>query len=494
MDLVYQLSKHPVALLGRPLQMETELHLLARILSGNLVDGDPEFRLSATTAPYDAREALLLLYEITHDRWWGGAWTFQENYRGREHMRLLIRHDPLLEQQKLLYGMFGKLLDEVCVKSVTFLTEATRLCLALRRELHRALGLLPPDEVHRIESVLRAAGRYTLMLHESSAMTPTVIADIEVRDLSESWDRLPIIANCCQYSVRLDGEVLGRQRRSLSVSTLAMCLVNGEILNNGNDDMISATNLTVSEFTKRYMFQAFNAPEDDTRRLTFNKGCRLTDVELTAEGTATKGHLWKLDHVVDTASFKRKLPWVDKPHGRLTLTQRKRLRRLVLHLSALGYSQLAARINKHLDIDAHAHAGKGYASFTEKYLHRMAVELVAAIRARRKLMLGSIWDPTGQSAPYRAIFVWSGEGGDGVYLPPAFVFTSVRQGKRGSQAHLANDIDHHVSLEVDLEEPLGGGVPFIRVRNWIHGMYFFDGCPRTRVVFPWPPALLAIQP
>lgn len=68
------------------------------------------------------------------------------------------------------------------------------------------------------------------MVHSSSSMTSTVIADIEARGLSKPWDRL---ANCCQYPVRLDGGALSRQCRSLSLSVLAMCLLNSEILDNG---------------------------------------------------------------------------------------------------------------------------------------------------------------------------------------------------------------------------------------------------------------------
>ncbi|KAH7024711.1 uncharacterized protein B0I36DRAFT_366635 [Microdochium trichocladiopsis] len=62
MDLVYQLSKHPVALLGRPLQRGSELHLLTQILSGDLVDGDREFRFSPRTNVKVARKALLLAF------------------------------------------------------------------------------------------------------------------------------------------------------------------------------------------------------------------------------------------------------------------------------------------------------------------------------------------------------------------------------------------------------------------------------------------------
>ncbi|EFZ04529.2 hypothetical protein MAA_01603 [Metarhizium robertsii ARSEF 23] len=492
MDLVYQLSQHPVALLGWQLTVESELHLLTRILSGDLVSGisNREFRLSKATSIYEAKKALWLLWKITHDLWWERAWTFQENYRSGSRMRLLIRHNPSLESQKLRYHLFGKIPGELCISSVAFSAQVTQLCLAIRG----AAESMRLNDLRRIDNILQAAGRYALILPESSCMTPTVIADIETRGLTQPWDRLALIANCCQYPVRLDSEVLCRRSQSLSLSILAMCLLNGEILNNSNDDTTSVAGLTTSVFLKRLIFRGFSAPEDDNRPLTFNKGCRLTDVELTACGVVVKGHLWKLGRVIDTSTFWPKLPWIAEPRGRLTLWQRKRLLQLVFRLHDLDHDWLAERIDGYLAADANTR--KDYRSFTEMYLHRMAVEIAATIQSRQKLRLGSIWDAGGCSSPYRAIFAWTGEDTEMTCQPPpAYVFTCARQGDPGSYGHDANDIDRHVSLQVELNVPLGScSLPQLRIRRWLLGICFFDECPRTRMVFPWPRVLHAVKP
>ncbi|PTB40445.1 hypothetical protein M441DRAFT_90659 [Trichoderma asperellum CBS 433.97] len=364
MDLVYQLSKHPVALLARPVQMKSELDLLGHILSGNLVEGNRNIRLSQATTVHKAKKALWLLREITRD---------------------------------------------IC-----------------RIEL-------PPDDVCRVNDVLRAAGRYTEMLPKSSAMTPTIVADIEARGLLKPWDRLAILANCCQYPVRLDYEALNKQRRSLSLSILAMCLLNGEILDNNDCNQELVAPLTTAR----------------------PSGWHLT-----------KGHLWKLSRVIDTSKFKKKLPWINIPRGRLTLNKRKHLLQLVFRLNDLGHRPLANWIDKYLADDANSNAQEDYISFTEMYLHRMAAELAAAIKARRKLRLGSIWDPTGRSAPYGAVFVWADKDEDkGEAHPPlAFVFTSAWFRDPGSKTYEANDIHRHVSLEVSLEKsPDSADVPHLRV-------------------------------
>ncbi|KAL7758378.1 hypothetical protein ACKLNR_012905 [Fusarium oxysporum f. sp. zingiberi] len=86
MDLIYSLSKHPVALLGRLIEWEHELDLLHRILTGTLIK-------ELKTIKYDeVLQALSLLSRITKDRWWTRAWMFQEDYQGRPDMTLLIRH------------------------------------------------------------------------------------------------------------------------------------------------------------------------------------------------------------------------------------------------------------------------------------------------------------------------------------------------------------------------------------------------------------------
>lgn len=475
MDLVYKLSRHPVALLDWSLGTRDELQLFTRILSGDL--GDRATDLCEMT------EALRLLHKITKDRWWERAWTFQENYRGGEQMRLLIRHNPLLERQKLQYTMYGKIPGELCVESVRFSIQATWLCL----KLEKADKQLSQEDTSRINSVLQATGRYNLILDESSAMTPRIIADIEARGMEQPSDRLAIVANCCQYSMRLDYNALSRQDYSLSLSILAMCLLNGEILN-GNDSM-PVGHLTMSEFLKRQMFRKFKAPKRDRRKQTYYKGCRLTDVELTATGIATKGHLWKLGLIIDTAKFTQNLPRTDDASGGLLAKQRKALLQLVFYLREMGHHPYADRINKSLHVGARAR--NNYALSTKNH---MAIELANAIEAGQNLRLGKIWDPAGSSTLGYAVFVWSDKDSDGANpSPPAFVFTSAWAREPDSEAHDTNDINRHVSLRVDLEDPLGGGVPHLRACSWLLGICFFDGCPRTRVIFPWPQVLQDIQ-
>lgn len=281
MDLVYQLSMDPVALLGRPLKDKSELTLLEQILSGELVGRDDKLRIPPTLIGV-AMTALRLLFEITQDSWWQRAWTFQENYRAGIRMNLLIRHDESLESQKQQLKVFGDIPGELCIQSSKFSEQVTRLCQAL--EGLRGPAKLLAENVKQVNAVLLATGKYQLLINSSSSMTPRVVADIEARGLSKPWDRLAIVANCCQYQVRLDSGELSRTGQSLSLSVLAMCLLNGEILN--NREAISVAHMTPSKCLEELMYTQFMAPKHK-KELSYNKGCRLTDVELTADGIVT---------------------------------------------------------------------------------------------------------------------------------------------------------------------------------------------------------------
>jgi hypothetical protein len=109
-----------------------------------------------------------------------------------------------------------------------FSTQATRLCLALR-----GVARLPPLDAKRIDGVLRAAGRYALMVHSSSSMTPTVIADRGARVVQA-------MGQACHCSQLLSvPSAVGRRSTQPAVSeprlsVLAMCLLNSEILDNGH--------------------------------------------------------------------------------------------------------------------------------------------------------------------------------------------------------------------------------------------------------------------
>ncbi|KAI0481810.1 hypothetical protein F4859DRAFT_529562 [Xylaria cf. heliscus] len=477
MDSVYKCSNYPVALLGRPLEKYRKLILLRMILKGEFVnrsDAQNQFQLSPKINSRQVTDALKLLFAITSDLWWQRAWTFQENYKGGEKMVLHIRHPENLERLKIRYGIFGDVPGELCVNSRHFSHHATMLCRAYQGTRHPMR-----KEREMTESILSKAGRYKLLLDESQTMSPTIITNVEERDVSKVWDRLAIVGNCCSYPVRMDIERLRQSGHSLSLSMLAMCLLNGEILKNRPSDGRTAFDISISEFLQLQSFDNMSSPREQ-RGLTFNKGSRFIDVKLDKSGITTSGHIWELSRIIQTRHFNSQLPWVKNPRGGLELLEQRRLARLSQELEKFPESTtLSHFIANYLKEDA---ISRTCFRFGENYMMMMMVEVSNAIGEGKALRLGRL-SGLEQST---AIFIWDSD------HKPGLIFTSSRPKNLNSEGHRANGTDHHVSLEVELKSGSGQikkSPPHLYIKRWVFGICFFMECPRREVVFSWPPAL-----
>ncbi|KAI7758723.1 hypothetical protein LZL87_013785 [Fusarium oxysporum] len=494
MDLVYSLSKHPVALLGKPIEWEHELDLLFKILGRELV------KELKHTSHDEILQALSLLSRITKDRWWTRAWTFQEDYRGRPEMTLLIRHPQFLEAKKQAYGSFSNVQNELCINSAEFCKVCTELCLEVQKTPQQ------DDVSHHTKDILGVAGNYIRLLDKSMPMTPKVIADIERRGLGDAWDKLAIIANCCQYAIRMNHMQMTKSK-SLSVSILAMCLLNGEILRNETrENPVSMLDKTLSQFLEEQAFKGFCAPESE-RSLTFNKGCRFVDVKFTRKGIKTKGHLWKLGRIIDPVRFRLPLPEAKNKSCPVTQDEQRHLTHLAAELRRLHEATLAMHIERFLNYDpTRQEDNLKNKTFSRRYMRLMAEELVTAIKKGKLLRLGRMWNFKKKTNPCSAIFIWDADGTEETNIQGnsyqsninnkrgrkpewKFAFTASRPLERGLQQHGTNDLDHHVSLEVkwpSSRDQSPNELPQLLIKRWIVGLCFFYDFPRTDVIFPWP--------
>ncbi|KAJ1326873.1 HET domain-containing protein [Microdochium nivale] len=529
MDLVYQLSRHPVALLGRKVDSSTDLDLLHRILAGSLVtDADERsYRLASTTADgrRKARLALQLLDWIMADSWWQRAWTFQENYRAGERMCLLVPHDRDLELQKRRLGDFGTVPGEICISSVGLSVQATRLCMAMRQRTDKSGPTRA--ELGQINHVMRAFSRYARVLDRSRPTTPVIVADVEARGVTKVWDRLAIVANCCKYPTRLDSASLRKQRHSPSLSMLAMCLLNGEILDNRDESCGAApmlpVEMTASKFLETQMFAQFLVPTSHGSSTRFIKRCRLTNVSLEAEGIVTRGSLWRLSTESITSSQLDSCEGLGGESarcGHFKPRHWRRLLQLVTHLYNEGHGYLAGCLRAYLEEQS---LGMIHTTPAQKFRFTMVHEIATAMLRRDVLLrLGTLWNEVevvnGHSAPYRAIFILPqhhislSHAEDGHPLRQhdlPMVFTSFSEdtdsaGGADSWQHPGDPSDRycHVSLavvadEVPSQEWRLGLItsPRLRVSGWMHGICFPEGDLRiTRVVLPWPRSLVGVEP
>ncbi|CAG2014421.1 unnamed protein product [Fusarium graminearum] len=494
MDWVYSLSDHPVALLGRPIQSEDEIATLSAILSGALVkyqDGKPA--LDKDTEYRQAKKMLDLLHEITRDKWWRRAWTFQENYKAGLKMTLLIHHDPDLERAKRstpsgTKAMFGVVPGELSIQSVKFFESATEFCLAFRQH-HFATS----EDEEKIIHILKTAGRYRMLLSHSTSMSGIIISDVNWRGVTEPWDRLAIIANCCQYATRLDAARLQQMEgnvASLDLSILALRLLNGEILNNEEAHVPDGT---IVERMNDLFFDDFRAPKG-AKKLTYNKGCRFFDVEFTRTGIKTKGHLWKLGETLRPPRSSPRLSQTShKDKKQLSEYERTRLKQLSELIRAKHTSDDAGIVDcikDFLEEDSFVMDDQG--SFSLRYRRLMTKAVVRAMDADQTLSLGYLCDPEGEPTVARGIFIHdrdaveSDEPLSQADKDPAYVFTSLWSDEDVDEEYLANELDHHVSIGVRLSDDRSQESLQLYTQEWVLGLCFFTGVPTSDVVFPWP--------
>ncbi|KAH7251113.1 hypothetical protein BKA59DRAFT_471630 [Fusarium tricinctum] len=497
MDWIYSRSDHPVALLGRPIQSEEEMETLSDILRGAMVKYQGGWALANKAEYSQARKMLDLLYEITKDKWWRRAWTFQENYRAGINMTLLFHHAPDLEKAKRSIRTgnkptFGVVPGELSVQSVKFSESATKFCLAFRRH-----HFVTSEDEEKITYILNTAGRYKLLLPASSSMSGNIVSDVLKRGVSVPWDCLSIIANCCQYATRLDTTSLqqdGKDGPSLEISILALRLLNGEILKN---DEPSERLGSIVEKINDLFFDDFQAPEGVKNRLTFNKSCRFVDVKFTETGITTRGHLWKLGETLRAPRSSPRLSQsTQKDDEQLTDYQRTRLRQLAELVRAKKGRKHAEIYNDMGDfLEEDASVVDEDESFSLRYRRLMAREVVRVMDADQPLSLGYLCDSSGAPTTARAIFVrnqkfdkadsFLDHEDDG----PEHVFTSLWREQEQDEEYLANDLDHHVSLGVRLSDGGYPGPMRLYSKEWVLGLCFFTGAAPYDVVFPWPKLL-----
>ncbi|OTA77997.1 hypothetical protein M434DRAFT_402307 [Hypoxylon sp. CO27-5] len=477
MHLVYNLCEHPIALLTRTINNAEELDLLIDLMCD-------EVRTE------DEPAVLNLLNDITSNLWWTRAWTFQEDYKASGDMALLIPHHWSLEQRKreAIDHMEQPLVEiegEICIFSRDFKKQATEFCLSYRKR---------SENKDICDKILRAAAQYNVLLKDervepgqcpiSRSMSPTILSDILSRDISEESDRLAIIANCCSYATRLNTHSLDNEGASLSLSILALYVLNGDILENHPKQNRGTLKDNILEFLSKQSLDSFRPPTD--KGLTFIKSCRFSEPQITAEGTLTKGHLWKLGKVVRRAPMKR-----DKYN---TLTPLEQFATELQYGKYGGrHTQLAIKMLQWLyDSDYYNNSRARPWGWRDC----MAEEVKIALREGKPMRLGSLVQPKygSEDSSYSAVFVgdsdedWKDETGE------SYAFTSTMP----PNPKIPKDIPKHVSLEVEVEWQKQEGfdrrpsptIPKLYIKRWLNGLCFFEDCPRLTVLFPWPSALL----
>jgi hypothetical protein len=89
-------------------------------------------------------------------------------------------------------------------------------------------------------TMLKTFGRYDIQYrfqHDARrrVMSPRIFADVQRRHLDRRFDRLPIIANSCNYAIRFISQKMSEGNHDLELCLLTMPLLNGEVLRDSRD-------------------------------------------------------------------------------------------------------------------------------------------------------------------------------------------------------------------------------------------------------------------
>lgn len=497
MDKVYSMSDWPLAVLFVPVRTHRELELLADLMRGRFTrqaskrkqgqcDGD--LSLDPGLDEVGQYEILDLLYRLTSDPWWSRAWCFQEEHLAGRHMKLLIPHF-LGPSAQIDEGIFGKLTTsgDLILSSYEFRTEATMfvlayVCTAKRKQERFDQGLC--------RQILTIAGKYTLLAKHGrhldldvrgKSMSTLVLSDLGRKHYTLPSDILNIAANCNLYPQVMNTASLDKLGDSLSIATLTMWFLNGEIFR--NNDLGGPTNNNTARRVNQSVFQYLHSiafddcpPFGEQGRLTYRRKFRFLNPKLTKMGIDTCGHLFGISHIIKVDT--------DVLEG----SETEDVLSLVAKEVRRTHTKLAARLDKfiHQEFKDATYASRRAMSLSAK-------NLVLQLQEKPYVGVGNLINRAESTrGPIDAgIFALDGPV---TSQQPGYVFVSWQEGSGGIPEYKNQpEEDKYVSLKVSVtDQSMNTASPLLRTEGWADSLCFYTGAEPHSYTFPWPASLVEL--
>lgn len=283
---------------------------------------------------------ILGLFEIlASDRWLTRAWILQEAACAGAHLVLLVKCPKgkgWQGDERLLDGV-------ICIDSnhlraylvlTLLLNPPFETSIEESRGFHRRLeaskarlqNLAPllGNSTHKAMQQEQAANAYSNqetkdVIEPSQSLRPICnIAEalqfLSSRQNSRVPDRLAILANLCDYPLRIDTTKVQHPRFSLSVAVFTMALLNGDLsIFAGIPEKTWSNKFRPSGGASNEFPYAFSwLPPAQTILSKINcsyentNTCRMTGHEFTEHGLILRGHLWKIDTEIDLREIQTK--------------------------------------------------------------------------------------------------------------------------------------------------------------------------------------------
>ncbi|KAM0708766.1 hypothetical protein Q7P35_005419 [Cladosporium inversicolor] len=477
-DLAYSGSKFPVGLMSTVLGTADSICLLGALLDGKLASEDG---IAADCDNQTIERVLNLLQTISADRFWTRAWILQEEYLSGIRMKLLIRHSPELEPlKKEVFGSTGEIEEEICFGAAHFREVATVFLLALQKY---------PLLQQKSTVLLRIFSKYNVLYNLTAsanrkAISFKIMADLHERSIKQEFDKVLIGANICGYTDLFTATSMAVTGYSVNLCTLAMMILNGEVIRNNNKRLVLPTSKSIGDFLDDISFDRFDPPVA-ARELSWLKNCRFPKPRLVPSGIKTKGYLWRVTMEIRTYA------WQPPPRSRpskssrcgLNNSQRAHLLQLMKHIRwRKNCKHLVKQLRNYLadDLNFRRAPNKESDAAVKRYKDLMANEVCNAIEAGQTLYLAAI---AGTDA-VKAIFVEPCKMGASIFT--AWSYGMDKDGRTRTR---------HLSLSLRLEEQISREQdPHLELIEWVNGLTFFTWRERRPVVVSWPEAWLRTNP
>jgi hypothetical protein len=296
-------------------------------------------------------------------------------------------------------------------------------------------------------------------------MSPRIFADMQRRNVDKEFDRLPIIANSCNYAARFVSQKMSKGKHDLDLCLLTMGLLNGELLRDSRDIKKLPAAMDIANYIQYITFNQFDPPATK-RRLSYLKACRIHQVSLRKAGICTRGIIWVVkDVILPSQWYNCRQRSLKRLKTGLRNFQRDRLLQLADMLDTLCAGRLACSLRKYLKTDLILKNPTA----AKKHMDIMAGSIVEAMEAGTPLQIAGAYG----SSKACGIFV-------GRHNQNMEIFTSW---------HAGVDMDDrwrqsHVSLGVEVQNSTG--MPLLDTVKWVNGLAFFKQCDQTPVIFKWP--------
>jgi hypothetical protein len=248
MDLVYTRSISPIALLETALQSEAQLTALRLLYDWGRLQRDrgadpPTMETEIWSV---AGELLDFLEAISYEKWASRAWTLQESLSSQDKMLLLFRSCPELasDHASITPRAFSSSQYILEIEVLSDCVEWARQLFTTHSEKYTQERMVKFLELNRdrIATVLdRLQDRVIQERHVKSVMpqfrfgwpkrtcnAAVALTYLRHRDNFVVSDRLSILANLCDYQIRLNIAEVVKRQYPLSSAIVALSLLNGD--------------------------------------------------------------------------------------------------------------------------------------------------------------------------------------------------------------------------------------------------------------------------